>query len=184
MRVFDHRKLLLDRVRPAKVYESVDWPLLVMFAGLFVVVHAFEATVVRTWGIENFRGLPENPRTPYYRAGDQILSGSERLYEFVVPMVPLTWNKQDRVREYRDQFRTGAQPVAADIEQLDTDALAGLLTGHHAVVFSAGAGGGDPKRTYAVDRDAAIRAIDAATPGAIPTCILCSARPSRASYWT
>ena len=36
--------LLLDRVRPEKVYESVDWPLLVMFAGLFVVVHAFEIT--------------------------------------------------------------------------------------------------------------------------------------------
>jgi uncharacterized protein YbjT (DUF2867 family) len=29
-------------------------------------------------------------------------------------------------------------------------------------VFSAGAGGGDPARTYAVDRDAAIRVIDAA----------------------
>jgi uncharacterized protein YbjT (DUF2867 family) len=50
----------------------------------------------------------------------------------------------------------------ADIEQLDTNALAGLLTGHDAVVFAAGAGGGDPARTYAVDRDAAIRVIDAA----------------------
>ena len=30
------------------------------------------------------------------------------------------------------------------------------------MVFSAGAGGGDPARTYAVDRDAAIRVIDAA----------------------
>ena len=29
-------------------------------------------------------------------------------------------------------------------------------------MFSAGAGGGDPARTYAVDRDAAIRVIDAA----------------------
>lgn len=57
---------------------------------------------------------------------------------------------------------TGAIPVVADIEQLDTDALATLLAGHDAVVFSAGAGGGDPARTYAVDRDAAIRTIDAA----------------------
>ncbi|UXA05748.1 SDR family oxidoreductase [Mycobacterium sp. SMC-2] len=39
--------------------------------------------------------------------------------------------------------------------------LAGLLAGHDAVVFSAGAGGGNPARTYAVDRDAAIRVIDA-----------------------
>ncbi len=57
---------------------------------------------------------------------------------------------------------TGAKPVTADIEQLDTEALADLLAGHDAVVFSAGAGGGDPARTYAVDRDAAIRVIDAA----------------------
>lgn len=57
---------------------------------------------------------------------------------------------------------TGVAPLVADIEQLDTDALAALLAGHDAVVFSAGAGGGNPARTYAVDRDAAIRTIDAA----------------------
>ncbi|BBZ42795.1 SDR family oxidoreductase [Mycobacterium parmense] len=61
-----------------------------------------------------------------------------------------------------DVAATGANPVVADIEQMDTDALAGLLAGHDAVVFAAGAGGGDPARTYAVDRDAAIRVIDAA----------------------
>ena len=46
--------LMLDRVRPEKVYRAVDWPLLVMFAGLFVVVHAFEVNVVRTWGLERW----------------------------------------------------------------------------------------------------------------------------------
>ena len=61
-----------------------------------------------------------------------------------------------------DVAATGATPVTADIEQLDANALADLLAGHDAVVFSAGAGGGDPARTYAVDRDAAIRVIDAA----------------------
>src|ERR1700744_441866 len=61
-----------------------------------------------------------------------------------------------------DVAATGAKPVAADIEQLTVGALAELLAGHDAVVFSAGAGGGDPARTYAVDRDAAIRVIDAA----------------------
>jgi uncharacterized protein YbjT (DUF2867 family) len=61
-----------------------------------------------------------------------------------------------------DVAATGARPVVADIETLDTAALADLLTGRDAVVFSAGAGGGDPARTYAVDRDAAIRVIDAA----------------------
>jgi len=61
-----------------------------------------------------------------------------------------------------DVAATGARPVVADIENMDTDALSDLLTGHDAVVFSAGAGGGNPDRTYAVDRDAAIRVIDAA----------------------
>jgi nucleoside-diphosphate-sugar epimerase len=61
-----------------------------------------------------------------------------------------------------DVTATGARALVADIERLDTDALAKLVAGHDAVVFSAGAGGGDPARTYAVDRDAAIRVIDAA----------------------
>ncbi len=53
--------LLLDRVRPEKVYGSIDWTLLVMFAGLFVVVHAFEMTVVHTWGIEHWHRLLDSP---------------------------------------------------------------------------------------------------------------------------
>jgi uncharacterized protein YbjT (DUF2867 family) len=61
-----------------------------------------------------------------------------------------------------DVSATGAKPLVADIEHLDTAALADVVDGHDAVVFSAGAGGGDPARTYAVDRDAAIRVIDAA----------------------
>jgi uncharacterized protein YbjT (DUF2867 family) len=56
----------------------------------------------------------------------------------------------------------GATPVVADVESMDVEALARLLHGHDAVVWSAGAGGGDPARTYAVDRDAAIRSMDAA----------------------
>lgn len=53
--------LMLDRVRPEKVYGAVDWPLLVMFAGLFVVVHAFEVTVVQTWGLERRHALLQSP---------------------------------------------------------------------------------------------------------------------------
>ena len=56
----------------------------------------------------------------------------------------------------------GANAVLADIEQLDVDGLAELIAGHDAVVWSAGAGGGNPERTYAVDRDAAIRSMRAA----------------------
>lgn len=57
---------------------------------------------------------------------------------------------------------TGATAVVADVESMDVQELAAILVGHDAVVWSAGAGGGDPTRTYAVDRDAAIRTMDAA----------------------
>lgn len=57
---------------------------------------------------------------------------------------------------------TGARPLVADIEALGIEQLTQLLRGHDAVVWSAGAGGGDASRTYAVDRDAAVRSMDAA----------------------
>ena len=53
--------MMLDRVRPEKVYRAVDWPLLVLFAGLFVVVHGFEIHVVRGWGLERWRALLDSP---------------------------------------------------------------------------------------------------------------------------
>jgi Na+/H+ antiporter NhaD/arsenite permease-like protein len=43
--------LLLDRVEPKKVYAHIDWSLLVMFAGLFVVVKAFEVQVLAKSGV-------------------------------------------------------------------------------------------------------------------------------------
>jgi Na+/H+ antiporter NhaD/arsenite permease-like protein len=53
--------LLLGRVRPEKIYRQIDWGLLVMFTGLFVVVHAFEVTVVQAWGIERWDLLLQHP---------------------------------------------------------------------------------------------------------------------------
>lgn len=56
----------------------------------------------------------------------------------------------------------GASALVADVESLDTAGLTDLVRGYDAVVWSAGAGGASPERTYAVDRDAAIRSMDAA----------------------
>ncbi|MGZ3334390.1 MAG: anion transporter [Isosphaeraceae bacterium] len=53
--------LMLDRVRPERVYDEIDWPLLIMFAGLFVIVHAFEVNVVHAWGLERFSALARSP---------------------------------------------------------------------------------------------------------------------------
>ncbi|MET0860908.1 MAG: SDR family oxidoreductase [Microbacterium sp.] len=61
-----------------------------------------------------------------------------------------------------DVAATGATPIVADVEQLDEAGLADVIAGHDTVIWSAGAGGGSPERTYAVDRDAAIRSMDAA----------------------
>lgn len=69
---------------------------------------------------------------------------------------------------------TGATPVVADVESLDTAALAELIAGHDAVVWSAGAGGGNPARTIAVDRDAAKRTMDAAAAAGVQRFVMVS----------
>lgn len=38
--------LLTRRINPGKIYREIDWPLLVMFGGLFVVIAGFEKAVV------------------------------------------------------------------------------------------------------------------------------------------
>ena len=73
-----------------------------------------------------------------------------------------------------DVAATGAEPIVADVERLGTDELAQLLGDHDAVVWSAGAGGGDPVRTYAVDRDAAIRSMDAAASAGVRRYVMVS----------
>jgi len=62
----------------------------------------------------------------------------------------------------QDVENTGATPVVADVQDMDVSALTDLFRGQDTVVWSAGAGGGSPERTWAVDRDAAIRSMDAA----------------------
>ncbi len=53
--------LMLDRLRPEKIYQSIDWPLLIMFAGLFVVVRAFEMHVVHAWRLDQWHALRDSP---------------------------------------------------------------------------------------------------------------------------
>ncbi|HHU37920.1 MAG TPA: NAD(P)H-binding protein [Propionibacterium sp.] len=81
-----------------------------------------------------------------------------------------------------DVRATGAIPVVADVEQLDEDALAELISGHDAVVWSAGAGGGNPERTSAVDRDAAIRSMDAAAAAGARRYVMVSYFGARADH--
>ncbi|WP_200329848.1 SDR family oxidoreductase [Leucobacter sp. L43] len=73
-----------------------------------------------------------------------------------------------------DVRAAGAEPRVADVEHLDVDALVDVVRGHDAVVWSAGAGGGDAARTMAVDRDAAIRTMDAAARAGVPRYVMVS----------
>ncbi|MGV0433201.1 NAD(P)H-binding protein [Corynebacterium sp. 20_84] len=55
----------------------------------------------------------------------------------------------------------GAAVIIQDLTALDEEGWARLITPFDTVVWSAGAGGGSAERTYAVDRDAALKAVDA-----------------------
>jgi Na+/H+ antiporter NhaD/arsenite permease-like protein len=53
--------LLIGRTKPEKVYRQIDWSLLVMFTGLFIVVHALQIHVVAEWGIDGWDWLLQRP---------------------------------------------------------------------------------------------------------------------------
>lgn len=55
---------------------------------------------VVTWGVDSFVGAPEDPGTPYYRTFEAPIATGGHLYEFVVPMVPPSWNDGTRSSEY------------------------------------------------------------------------------------
>ena len=102
-------------------------------------------------------------------------------------LAPLLVGRGDEVtsivrnpEQVADVEATGAKAAVADVENLDTEGIAKVLAGHDAVVWSAGAGGGNPARTMAVDRDAAIRSMKAAATAGVPRYVMVSylgARP-------
>ena len=107
-----------------------------------------------------------------------IVGGHGKVALLTAPLLVAAGNLVHAVIRDPDQAEevsaTGATPLVADVESLDTDGLAALLASHDVVVRSAGAGGGSPERTYAVDRDAAIRTIDAAGLAGVPRFVMVS----------
>ena len=81
-----------------------------------------------------------------------------------------------------DITAVGATPVIADVENLTSEQLAKLRGGYDAVGWSAGAGGGNAERTYAVDRDAAIRSMDAARLAGVSRYVMVSFKGSRVDH--
>lgn len=95
-----------------------------------------------------------------------IIGGHGKVALLATPLLVGAGHEVDAVirnpEHQEDVAATGAASVVADVESLDVDQLTTLLRGHDVVIWSAGAGGGNPARTYAVDRDAAIRTMAAA----------------------
>jgi len=81
-----------------------------------------------------------------------------------------------------DITAAGATPVVADVENMTTEQIAQVLVGYDAVVWSAGAGGGSAERTYAVDRDGAIRSMDAARLAGVTRYVMVSYKGSRVDH--
>ena len=85
--------LFLSRVRPEKVYSQIDWSLLVMFCGLFVVVHAFEVKVVHQWHIERWSLILDHPLS-VLSVVSAVLSNlvsnvpAVLLFEPIIPVMP------------------------------------------------------------------------------------------------
>jgi hypothetical protein len=115
----------------------------------------FAEEQVATWGLESFWGLPVHPRTPYYRTFETAVDAGAHLYEFVVPMVPPSWNEPDRVSAYATELTGGATPTAVAVSILDVCAPADeqgpdyythwalthfLLDGHHKMQAAAETG--------------------------------------------
>lgn len=76
----------------------------------------------------------------------------------------------------------GSVPILLDVQAATVDELVEVLGGHDAVVWAAGAGGGDPDRTFAVDRDAAIRSMEAAARAGVDRYLMVSYQGSRADH--
>ncbi|WP_336671997.1 hypothetical protein [Tsukamurella sp. USMM236] len=124
----------------------------------------FTREQLATWGIDRAWGLPQNPLTPYYRTFETEVGPDAHLFEFVVPMVPPTWNDQKRVQHYADLLDAGTTPTAVSLSILDRQAPAVsepgadwyehwavthfLLDGHHK--FEAAARVGAPLRLLAL----------------------------------
>lgn len=95
-----------------------------------------------------------------------IVGGHGKVAQLATPLLVEAGHKVTSIIRNSDQEdaikQLGATPLLLDIETSNQDDLAKAFAGQDAVVWAAGAGGGNPDRTYAVDRDAAIASMDAA----------------------
>jgi hypothetical protein len=81
----------------------------------------FANEAVATWGLDPYFGVPESPRTPYYRLGSaplgEVSYGGKLLgVALGAPLYPPTqgaMNRQDVIRNYRSALRGGTESPTA-----------------------------------------------------------------------
>jgi nucleoside-diphosphate-sugar epimerase len=74
-----------------------------------------------------------------------------------------------------DVRRQGGQPIACDLERATSDEVAAAIAGSEAAIFAAGAGpGSGAARKLTVDRDGAIKLLDAASSAGVPRYLIVS----------
>ena len=115
-----------------------------------------------------------------------IIGGHGKIALILAPMLVEAGHEVTSVVRNPDHVAdveaTGATALVSSVEDADTHALADVLAGQDAVVWSAGAGGGNPDRTYAVDRAAAIRSMDAAVQAGVKRYIMVSYQGARTDH--
>lgn len=113
----------------------------------------FAEEQLSTWGLDPFWGLPQYPRTAYYRTYESPITAQAHLYEFVVPMLPPAWNDRATVAHHASLLSASSTPTAVAVSSLDICAPAVatlsedyyehwglthfLLDGHHKVQAAA-----------------------------------------------
>jgi len=60
-----------------------------------------------------------DPQTAYYRTYEAPVEAEAHLFEFVVPMVPPTWNEPGRAGEHRARLARSERPTAVAVATLD-----------------------------------------------------------------
>lgn len=107
-----------------------------------------------------------------------IIGGHGKVALLAAPKLSAAGYRVDSIirnPDHADSVRAaGGHPVVLDIESADVDAMADVFTGASAIVFSAGAGGGNPQRTRAVDYEAATRAMQAAEQAGVKRFVMVS----------
>lgn len=107
-----------------------------------------------------------------------IIGGHGKVALLLAPILTKNgWTVTSVIRnaaQIDDVAATGATPVLHDVASASIPELEDLLAGHDGVIWAAGAGGGNPERTYAVDRDAAKATMDAAARAGVDRFIMIS----------